>query len=49
MLANDGWCVVSEWMLLSMLSVSINPHEMSLAEAALALDPVYGGFNPDTH
>ena len=31
----DGWCVVSDKMLVCMLSVSVDPCEMSWAEAAL--------------
>ena len=36
----DGWCVVSERILVSLLSVSVDPCEMSWAEAALALAPL---------
>ena len=38
----DGWCVVSEQMLIPILSVSMDPREMSWAEAALALAPLCG-------
>ena len=38
---------VSEWMLVSILSVFVDPHEMLWAEAALALPPLGGGLNPE--
>ena len=43
----DGWCVVSEWMLVSILSVSVDPHEMSLVKAALALAPLCGDLKAE--
>ena len=33
----DGWCIESEWMLVSRLSAFIIPREMSWVETALAL------------
>ena len=36
---------MSEQMLVSILSVSVNPHEMSSAEAELALPPRCGDLN----
>ena len=42
-----GWCVVSERMLVSILSVSLDPHEMSRAEAALALASLRGSLKPE--
>ena len=39
-LAMDGCCVLSEHMLISILSVSVDPMEMSWGEAALALAPL---------
>ena len=41
----DGWCVVSEWMLVSILSVSMDPREISWAEAAMAL--LYVDLTPE--
>ena len=38
----DGLCVVSEWELFSILSLSMEPHAMSWAEAALALVSLCG-------
>ena len=32
----DGWCIVSEWMLVFILPVSVNPREILWAAAALA-------------
>ena len=43
----DGWCVVSEQMLVSILSVSVDPREMSLAEVALALAPLCGDLKTE--
>ena len=47
MLKMAGWCVVSEWMLASILSVSMDPCAMSWAEAALALAPLCGDLKPE--
>ena len=44
-LHKDGWCVVSEQMLVSILSVTMDPHEMSWAETALGLTPLCGDLN----
>ena len=42
------WMVdVSEWMLVFKLSVSVDPREMSWAEAALALALPCGDLNPE--
>ena len=41
----DGLCVVSEQLLVSILSVSVDPREMSWAEATLALAPLCGNLN----
>ena len=38
----DHWCVLSERMLVSLLSVSVDPREMSWAETALAQTPLCG-------
>ena len=43
----DGWCVVSERMLVSILSVSVDPREMSWDEAALKLAPLCGDLKPE--
>ena len=40
-----GWCVVSEWMLVSILSVSVDPRGMLCADAALA--PLCGDLKPE--
>ena len=38
----DGWCVLSEWMLLSILSASVDPCEVPWAETARVLAPPCG-------
>ena len=43
----DGRCVVSEWMLVSMLSVSLSPRKMLWAVATLALAPLCGDLKPE--
>ena len=45
MLVKDGSSVVSELMLVTMLSVFVDPCEMSSAEPALALDRLCGDLN----
>ena len=46
-LAMNGWDVVSQPMLISILSVSVDPCEMSWAEAALALAPHCEDLKPE--
>ena len=41
------WCVVSEWMLVFILSVSLAPREMSWDEAALALASLSGDLKSE--
>ena len=43
----DSCCVVSEEMLVSVLCVYIDPHEMSWIGAKLALVPICGNLNPE--
>ena len=45
-LAINGCCVVSEPMLILMLSLSVEPLEMLCAEAAVALAPLAGNLKP---
>ena len=47
LLLMTGWFVVSGWMLGSILSVSVDPHEKSWAETALALAPLCGDLKPE--
>ena len=42
-----GWYVVSEQMLVYILSVSVDPHEMLWAKAAMALAPLCGDLKPE--
>ena len=42
----DGWCIVLEYMPVSILSVSVDPHERLWAEAA-ALAPLCEGLKPE--
>ena len=44
-LAKNGWCAFPEWMLVSILSVSVDLHEMLWGEVALALAPICGDLN----
>ena len=46
MLQMDGYCVVSARMLVSILSISVDPFEMSWAEAALVL-ALHGDLKPE--
>ena len=43
----DGWCAVSERMLVSILSVTMHSREMSWTEARLALTPLCGDLKPE--
>ena len=43
----DGWYVVSERMLISILSVSVEPLEMQWAETALVLAPLCEDLKPE--
>ena len=44
-LAKYSWGVVSEQILVSVLSESVDPHDMFRAEAALTLTPLCGDLN----
>ena len=35
------WCVVSEWMLVTIMSVSLDSRKILWAQAALALSPLW--------
>ena len=45
-LTMDGWCVVSEHMLVSILSVSVDPREM-WNDSALSLAPLHRDMKPE--
>ena len=46
-LAKNGWVVVSELMLISLLSVSMDPCDVLWVEAALTLAPLCGDINSE--
>ena len=43
----DSWCVVSERMLVSILSISVDPRKIAWTEAALTLALLRGDLIPE--